>query len=140
MICGMCGSGISADEKFKRMKNGNVHRYVYYMCAKSKDRNCKGCYLEEKKLIQEFKKLIDSVGINEKSIREKITKEITRIKKFQSSVLGTKQEIEIDEVDIKNFAKFILKDGEIEEQRNLLECLEGTIVLEDKKLRLENND
>lgn len=136
MECGKCGSGISADEKFKRMKNGNVHRYIYYMCAKSKDRNCKGCYLEEKKLIQQFKKLIDSVGINEQSIREKITKEITRIKKFQSSVLGTKQEIEVDEVDIKNFAKFILKDGDIQEKRELLECLEGKIILQDKELRL----
>lgn len=136
MECGKCGSGISADEKFKRMKNGNVHRYVYYMCAKSKDRNCKGCYLEEKKLIQQFKKLIDSVGINEQSIREKITKEITRIKRFQSSVLGTKQEIEIKEVDIMNFAKFILKDGDIQEKRELLECLEGKIILQDKELRL----
>ena len=69
---------------------------------------------------------------------EKITKEITRIKKFQSSVLGTKQEIEIKEVDIKNFAKFILKDGEIHEKRELLECLEGKIILEDKVLRLIN--
>lgn len=140
MECGKCGSGISADEKFKRMKNGNVHRYVYYMCAKSKDRNCKGCYLEEKKLIQEFKKLIDSVGINEQSIREKITKEITRIKKFQSSVLKTKQEIKIDEVDIKNFAKFILKDGEIQEKRELLECLEGKIILENKELRIQKKN
>jgi hypothetical protein len=107
------------------------------MCAKSKDRDCKGCYLEEKKLIQEFKKLIDSVGINEKSIREKITKEITRIKKFQSSLLGNNQEIEVDEIDIKNFAKFILKEGEIEEKRELLECFEGKILLEDKELRLK---
>ena len=140
MECGKCGSGISADEKFKRMKNGNVHRYVYYMCAKSKDKNCKGCYLEEKKLIQEFKKLIDSVGINEQSIREKITREITRIKKFQSSVLKTKQEIEIGEVDIKNFAKFILKDGEIQEKRELLDCLEGKIILEDKELRIQKKN
>ena len=110
------------------------------MCAKSKDKNCKGCYLEEKKLIQEFKKLIDSVGINEQSIREKITREITRIKKFQSSVLKTKQEIEIGEVDIKNFAKFILKDGEIQEKRELLDCLEGKIILEDKELRIQKKN
>ena len=36
MICGLCGSGITADEKFKTQKNGNVHRYVYYGCCKSK--------------------------------------------------------------------------------------------------------
>lgn len=137
MVCGVCGSGITADEKFKHQKNGNTHRYVYYNCAKSKDVNCKGKYLEEKKLIQEFKKLIDSVGINENSIREKITKEITRIKKFQASLLGEKIEIKIKEIDIKNYAKFILKEGEITEQRELLDCFEGKIILKNKELRLE---
>ena len=28
MTCGLCGSGITADEKFKKQKNGNVHRDV----------------------------------------------------------------------------------------------------------------
>ncbi|MBP7898439.1 recombinase family protein, partial [Candidatus Gracilibacteria bacterium] len=26
MTCGLCGSGITADEKFKKQKNGNIHR------------------------------------------------------------------------------------------------------------------
>jgi len=54
MVCGLCGSGITADEKFKRPQNGKVHRYVYYGCSKSKDRNCKCSYIEEKTLIQQF--------------------------------------------------------------------------------------
>ncbi|HWC57656.1 MAG TPA: recombinase family protein [Candidatus Paceibacterota bacterium] len=41
MMCGLCGSGISADEKFKKLKNGEVARYVYYGCTKNKDKNCK---------------------------------------------------------------------------------------------------
>lgn len=137
MICGQCGSGISADEKFKKLKSGDVKRYVYYMCAKSKDVNCKGCYTEEKILIQEFKKLVDEIGINEKSMREKIKKEITRIKKFQKSLLGKDEEIKIREIDIKNYAKFILNDGEIYEKRELLDCFQGKIVLKDKKLTLQ---
>lgn len=136
MTCGQCGSGISADEKFKKLKNGDVKRYVYYMCAKSKNVNCKGCYTEEKILIQEFKKLIDEISINEKSMREKIKKEVTRIKKFQKSLLGTEQDIKVSEIDIKNYAKFILNDGEIHEKRELLDCFQGKLVLRDNKLTL----
>ena len=29
MSCGLCNSGICADEKFKKQKSGTVHRYVY---------------------------------------------------------------------------------------------------------------
>lgn len=137
MYCGLCGSGISAIEKFKYQKNGNVHRYVYYGCAKSKDVNCKASYIEEKPLIIQFRKLIDSIGINEKNIKEKIVKEVTRIKKFQASLLDEKIDIKIKEIDIKNYAKFILKEGEIEEKRELLECFECKIILENKELSLK---
>lgn len=29
MICGLCSSGITPDEKFKKQKDGSVHRHVY---------------------------------------------------------------------------------------------------------------
>jgi DNA invertase Pin-like site-specific DNA recombinase len=134
MTCGLCGSGISADEKFKTRKDGSVHRYVYYMCGKSKNRDCKGCYLEEKQLIQQFQELIDTIPIHEISIKEKIKKDITRIKKFQRSLLGIQQDIEVQEIDLRNYAKFILKDGEIEEKRELLGCLNSKIFLKDKSI------
>lgn len=72
MICGLCGSGITADEKFKKQKNGNVHRYVYYTCTKSIDKNCKCGYLEEKDLLKQFMGLLNKVNINEISIKDKI--------------------------------------------------------------------
>src|SRR3989338_6850867 len=40
MKCGNCGAMITAEEKIKRQKNGNVHHYVYYRCTKRKDKNC----------------------------------------------------------------------------------------------------
>jgi DNA invertase Pin-like site-specific DNA recombinase len=35
MTCGLCGSGISADEKFKKLKDGGANRHVYYGCTKA---------------------------------------------------------------------------------------------------------
>lgn len=134
MMCGLCGSGISADEKFKNLKNGSVNRYVYYSCTKAKDKNCKCGYIEESALIIEFTKLIDQVGINEKNVKNKIIREVSRIKKFQSSLLNIKQDIEVKEVDIIGYSKFILREGQIEEKREILDSLKGKIILTNKIL------
>jgi len=44
MTCGLCGSGVCADEKFKKLKDGSVNRHIYYGCSRSKDKNCKCGY------------------------------------------------------------------------------------------------
>jgi DNA invertase Pin-like site-specific DNA recombinase len=69
MTCGLCGSGITADEKFKKQQNGNIHRYVYYGCTKVRDRKCKCGYIEEKELIRQFIDLMDKVNFNNDSIK-----------------------------------------------------------------------
>lgn len=35
-----CGSSITCEEKIKRQKNGNVHRYVYYHCTRKVNPAC----------------------------------------------------------------------------------------------------
>lgn len=139
MSCGKCDSGISADEKFKYMKNGNVHRYVYYMCSKSKGVNCKNGYIEEKQLIKQFEKLIHDMNMDELPMKDKIKKEIKRIKKFQQSLLDVKQDIDIKDVDLKNYAVFLLKEGDIYEKRELMSMVKGKMILEDKKLELKES-
>jgi DNA invertase Pin-like site-specific DNA recombinase len=132
MTCGLCGSGISADEKFKKLKDGSVNRHIYYGCTRSKDKNCKCGYINEIELIQQFEKLIEQVNINEIGMKEKIKYEVERIKRFNQSVLNTKQQIQIKDVDIRDYAKFILKDGLIEEKRELLTCFKSKILLKNK--------
>ncbi len=137
MTCGLCGSGVSADEKFKKQKNGNVHRYVYYGCCKSKDRNCKGGYLEEKELIKQFEGLLDQINLDEIGIKEKIKNEVERFKKFQKSVLGSKEKIEVKEIDIRNYAKYLLRDGTDVEKRELISCFKSRITLKEKSICLQ---
>ena len=69
-------------------------------------------------------------------MRDKIKLEVERIKKFQQSVLGIKQDIQIQDIDVRNYAKFILKDGLIQEKRELLGCLKSKILLKDKVINL----
>lgn len=136
MTCGLCGSGISADEKFKRQKNGNVHRYVYCGCTKAKDKYCKCGYVEEKELIKQFESLLDKIDLNEIGIKEKIKEEVTRFKKFQRILLGNTDTVEAVDIDVRNYAKYILTDGKDLEKRELLSCLKSQITLKHKKISL----
>ena len=132
MKCGLCGSGISASEKFKKLKNGDFNRHVYYGCTKAKDKNCKCGYINETDLIKQLQKLIDKLDFKKTPIENKIKAEIKRFKKFQSMITGKCNKIEVNDVDIKNYIKFILKEGEDKEKRELLNCLKGKINLKRK--------
>lgn len=137
MTCGLCGSGITADEKFKKQKNGNVHRHVYYGCTKRRDPNCKCGYINEIDLLKQFEVLISEIDIDEIGVKEKIKSEVERFKKFQQSVLGIKTKVEVADLDIRNYAKYLLQEGADIEKRELLGCLKGNIVLSEKKILLK---
>ncbi len=135
--CGYCGSGISAEEKWKQLKNGGANRYIYYSCSRARDRNCKNKYIRKEELITELLKILDKVDINELGMRQKLEEEIARFNIFQRSVLGATEKIETDKIiGIRNYAKYILKEGGTSEKRELLANLRSRIIYKDKKLTL----
>ncbi len=137
MVCGLCGSGISADEKFKKYKNGTVQRYVYYGCTKARGADCKCGYTEEKEILKQFEELIDKINLNEIEVKERIKADVERFSKLQKFLLGTKEKIDIPSIDIRGYAKYILKEGSNLEKRELLGCLKSKILLSQKKISLE---
>jgi hypothetical protein len=133
MSCGLCGSSITADEKFKHQKNGNIHRYVYYGCTKHNDKNCKSGYINEEELVVQLAGLMDQIDLDSIGMKEKIKIEIERHKKFQSGLLGQKEStVTVSDIDIRNYAKYILHDGQIYEKRELLLCIKSKIQLAHK--------
>ena len=62
--CASCGMMITAENKTKRQKNGNVHYYVYYRCTKkSKAMKCKEMSLRSEKLDEQLSSLIKKVSL-----------------------------------------------------------------------------
>jgi DNA invertase Pin-like site-specific DNA recombinase len=139
MKCGLCGSGITADEKFKKLKDGSVNRYVYYGCSKNKDHYCKCGYLREKDLISQLLNIVDKVNLDKIGMKEIIEKEVERYYKFRHAVLGISknEKAKQKEIDTRNYAKYILKEGSIFEKRELLSCLKSKLILKNKKIYLE---
>ena len=136
--CGLCGSSVSAQEKFKNQKNGNVHRYVYYACSRGKDRFCERSFVREESVIEQIIEIIDKLDLNKIELGYKLKQEIERFSHFQSKILGLpKAEIKKKRnIDIKNYAKYLLKEGTIVEKREMLECLKSKLILKGKRISL----
>ncbi|MCB9810698.1 MAG: recombinase zinc beta ribbon domain-containing protein [Candidatus Nomurabacteria bacterium] len=139
MTCGLCGSGISAEEKYKALKDGTTAKYIYYGCGRSKDRHCKNPYMREEELTEQFSKLMDKINLNETGVQVKFEEELKRFNKFHKGVLGIKgRASDHQDINLRDYAKYVLKEGSNEEKRELMGCFKSEIKLKNKMVILEN--
>jgi DNA invertase Pin-like site-specific DNA recombinase len=138
MTCGLCDSGISAEEKYKKLKNGTVAKYIYYGCGRSKDRHCKNQYLREEELIEQLIKLIDKIDMNDVGLKIKFEEELKRINSFNKGVLEiSNSNKKHKEINLKTYAKYVLRSGSNEEKRELMGCFKSRISIGSKILVLQ---
>jgi DNA invertase Pin-like site-specific DNA recombinase len=137
ITCGLCGSGVTAQEKWRHFKNGTNARYVYYGCTRSRDKECACGYIEEDQVVEQIVAIIDTLDINELGIKHKFKDEISRYNKFRKIALkGKPKETEPDEFDMRSYAVYLLTEGSATEKRELLGNLKSRLILKDKALTL----
>lgn len=134
--CGYCGSGISADEKFKKLKNGGVNRHVYYFCTRARNIDCKNPAINETDLINELIGLMDRINLDELGVKSKVEQEMARLNRFKT-MLGEKERKSDIDVNSRDYAKYLLKEGTLIEKRELLYFLKSKLILKDRKISLE---
>jgi len=135
--CGACGSGVTAQEKYKNLVDGSVAKYVYYGCTRGRDPNCKEKYIEERVLIAQLVEIINKINLDNSGVKKKLEAEIERHKKFHSGIMGKgEQEYRAEDADIRNYAKYLLTEGSMFEKRDLLTCLKSKVVLRDKMIHV----
>jgi hypothetical protein len=142
MSCGLCGSGITAMEKFKKLKDGGTNRHVYYFCSKSRDKHCKNPYIKEDGVLQQLIGIIDTINLDELAIKEKLRNEIERHRSFNKNILGIQEnedETKDQEFNLRAYAKHILKSGTLAEKREILESLKSRLALKNKAVILEGS-
>jgi hypothetical protein len=79
---------------------------------------------------------MNDIEIQTVPMRDKISAEVQRFKKFEQMLLGTKSAVTVKDIDIRNYAKFILVEGSMDEKREFLRCLKSEILLKNKKIYL----
>jgi len=139
MTCGRCGSGVTAEDKYKKLASGGVAHYVYYGCNRSRNLQCKEGYIREEEVIKQLIAVIEKLEMNEGVIRKKFDEEYKRMAKFQKLFLSYYDNTSIEkDFDARRYASHILNQGSIEEKRELLGCLKSKICLKDKKILLKD--
>ncbi len=136
MTCGLCGSGITAEEKWKKLANGGTAHYIYYGCNRSKEIKCKCGYMREEEIIKQLLEIIDKLEVDQNFIKRKFNQERDRMITFQKQFYGTKQtKIEV-EYDSKQYTEHILTEGTVEEKRELLSNLKDKMIMKNKIIYL----
>lgn len=137
--CGSCGSGVTPEEKFKRLCDGSVKRYVYYHCNRFKDMSRKEAYIREETLVEELLKVIDKIDIDKIGTIDKLKREIERFQKFNNTILkiNNPDKIKTPEVDVKEYAKYLLQEGTRDEKREILNYLKTELHLKNQKVYLK---
>jgi len=140
--CGQCGSGMSAQEKYKQRKDGGHTRYVYYGCTRSRDRNCTNPYIREDELIVELLKIIDQIDINELGLKMKLEEEIKRFSRFERMFRGgtSVPEGTTEEMDVRAYMKYLLREGSMSEKRELLGNLRSRLLVVNKTITLMSDE
>ena len=111
ILCGGCGDGITAEEKFKKRGDGSIKKYVYYHCSRF-DYTCKQPYVREDELLSQILQIIDKVDFNKLGIQKKLEIETQRLQKFSLGILQQNQKIVVPKVDTRTYAKYLLQESE----------------------------
>jgi len=147
--CGSCGGGITAEEKYKKLKYGGFTKHVYYHCGRSVDYECDEPYITEEDLIQQLIGHIDNIKINEKLITTRLKLEIERFHALRSQVLhqeyldGNLNQFDYPEKDpvdsdmAKAYLLHLLKAGTSEERQLILSAIKTKFILTHKELRIK---
>lgn len=145
--CGACGSGVTAEEKWKFSVTGLHSRYVYYGCSRGRKRQCPERYITERELMRQLEEIIDTVPLEMIGGQERIQQEVKRYKKFRVGVLGeasVEGGVAADDVDVRRYATYVLREGTREERKEVLSLLlnglritGGNVVLNEEKLPAE---
>lgn len=137
MECGGCGSGITAEEKFKHLTDGTLLRYVYYRCTKGKRVECHEPYIREEDLLDQLLRIIDHVKIDELEAHKQLQSELERYRKFMHGILQADGVTETPIVDMRSYAKYILQNGSREQKRQILNSVSQKIYLEARIIQFD---
>ncbi len=132
--CGSCGSGITAQEKYRKTKKYGLQRYVYYHCTQSRNYDCAESYLREEKLTEAFSELLSGITPDEVRAKDNLQAELDKFIRLSVAVRGNNDNPE--DVNMSGFAGYIFRSGTRTEKRALLGCLNQTLYLKNKEVVL----
>jgi len=131
-----CGSNVIGEEKLRQLKSGGKRRHVYYHCTRFNNRKCPEQYIEEKDLIKLFIDIINKTEEKDIKIPEKLKGAMMEYQKLVSDTIyyNTDRLTDDIEIGVKDYAKYILREGTNKAKRDLVEQLPIPKLLHNRQL------
>lgn len=133
--CGQCGADITAQEKFKLLKNGEHKRFVYYNCTRRKDPNCKEKYINEVKLCILLQEFIET-NHNEIKVSDRLKAKIERHYNTAQTIFNHYEIKQSLGKPIIEYSRYVLSAGLESEKVALADGLRVKFAIKDGSLQL----
>lgn len=132
--CYSCGSGICGEEKLRKLKNGGKRRHIYYHCTRSKNRNCKEAYIEERELIVQILKVIKKIPDKKIVISDSLKNSMKKYEKILMEANYLSKYNFDGELNMRDYIEYIIRQGTMSERQELLSTIIIPKRLNNKKL------
>jgi DNA invertase Pin-like site-specific DNA recombinase len=133
--CGHCGGEVSSEEKFKKLKNGEFNRHVYYRCTKKVDLHCPERYINEKDLEDLLQEFIAN-NVDRIKITDKLRANIERHYVIAESLADYyKVTMRLDKPLIE-YARYVVTKGSFEEKRTLTQGIASKLIIKNGTVSL----
>ena len=122
------------------MKDGSIHRHVYYGCDQAKDPNCIRQFIAEENLVNQLCDIIDQLTIDELGVRGQMDLDVDKMYRFYRDVMGNPGgfgDKELGDLDTKKYMKFLLKNGNVYEQRQVMQNIKSKLLLKEGKIYID---
>lgn len=135
--CANCGAGICGEEKFKKLKNGQVNRHVYYHCSRQVNRDCKEPFITEEELNQKLVEFIQGADPRLIDINEPLWEKITGFQKIRNKILE-KYGIETEkDLDLPSYLEYISQEGKREEIAEVVGAIRAELFVSNREIVTE---
>ena len=136
--CASCGSSLVGEDKYRQRKFRDPVYHVYYHCTRQIDYDCPEDYISEEGLAKALFRFINFTYIAHPQIinlTPEIREGINEHKKVRDDVL-LRQDINPDEktMDVRDYARHVLSNGDIERKRQLIQLFSEQLYLHDRKV------
>lgn len=131
--CASCGASIVGEDKYRKRKVGDPVYHIYYHCSRQKKYDCPEPYVTEDKLIRELLRYIQFTSMAHPQMinhTDKFKFYMEEYKKMREMIL-LQQDInpEHQPLDIKEYAKYALRNGSMEEKREVVKAFGNLLYL-----------
>lgn len=123
--CASCGSSIVGEEKFKKLKNGEKNRHVYYHCSRKVNYDCPEKYVTESLLVDQLVGISPWLKVSKKNAEPGLWVAIDRYGKMMRA---SSPDLDKGQI-LEGYIKYVFESGSSFERTRLMRNINNDLTI-----------